>query len=173
MNLKLLLPSIWLALLILPMSGTAAKTPQRSATPKKGATSSCPVTLPRKSPLRDFGGSNVYWEGDLFVAGLPLDGTMAFRPDRVGPDGSLPQKFGWYRGPGLRGKLVIAGKRLDAPAPPLRTDFSDYGDTGFQPSTLIFPTEGCWEVTGKVNQTILTFVMRVVKLQANAVLPES
>lgn len=162
MNLKLLLPSIWLASLILPTSGTT--TEELSAAPRQDSPRSCPVTLPRKSPLRDFAGSNVYWEGDLFVAGLTPDGTMAFSPDMIAPDGSLPQKFGWYRGPGLRGKVNIRGKRLDAPAPPLRVDISDYGVTGFQPSELIFPTEGCWEVTGRVNKTTLTFVIRVTKL---------
>jgi len=115
MNLKLLLPSIWLALLIVLTSGTT--TPQLRAAPRKAATAASPVTLPRKSPLRDFAGSNVYWEGDLFVAGLPLDGTMAIRPDTIGPEGSLPQKFGWYRRSGLRGEPTIAGRRLDAPAP--------------------------------------------------------
>jgi hypothetical protein len=73
-------------------------------------------------------------------------------------------KIAWYRGDGLRGKLKIEGKRLDAAAPPLRSQFTDYGDTGFQPSEVIFPTEGCWQVTGKVADTSVTFVTRVVKL---------
>ena len=163
MNLRLLLTSC-LALVILPKSVTTAQSTPGSEAPSKAAGSSCPVTLPRKSPLQDFPGSNVYWEGNLFVASLPSDGTMAFPPDRVGSDGLLAQKFGWYRGPGLRGKLNIKGKRLDAPAPPLRVHLYDYGDTGFQPSTLIFSTEGCWAVTGRVDQTTLTFVIRVIKL---------
>jgi hypothetical protein len=63
------------------------------------------------------------------------------------------------------GKLTIHGKRLDASAPPLRADIPEgYGDTGFQATGLIFPTEGCWEVTGKVGQTSVTFVTRVVKI---------
>jgi len=57
------------------------------------------------------------------------------------------------------------GKRLDAPAPPLRAIIPEgYGDTGFQATGLIFPTEGCWEVTGEVGDTRVTFVTRVVKL---------
>ena len=35
----------------------------------------------------------------------------------------------------------------------------------FKPTALIFPTEGCWEVTGKVGETSLTFVTRVVKIE--------
>jgi len=73
-------------------------------------------------------------------------------------------KIAWYRANGLHGRLMIKGKRLDAPAPPVRAHFSDYGDTGFQPSEIIFPTEGCWQVTGTVGDVSVTFVTRVVKL---------
>jgi hypothetical protein len=67
-------------------------------------------------------------------------------------------KFGWLRGEGLRGKLTIHGKRLDASAPPLRARIPEgYGDTGFQATAVIFPTEGCWEVTGQVADTRVTF----------------
>lgn len=63
----------------------------------------------------------------------------------------MGMKFGWLRGAGLRGKLNIFGKRLDASAPPLRANIPDgYGDTGFQATALIFPTEGCSEVTGEL-----------------------
>jgi len=49
--------------------------------------------------------------------------------------------------------------------PPLRARIPDgYGDTGFQATALIFPTEGCWEVTGKVGEASRTFVTRVVKV---------
>jgi hypothetical protein len=34
---------------------------------------------------------------------------------------------------------------------------------GFQASGVYFPTEGCWEVTGKVGTTSLTFVTVVIK----------
>jgi hypothetical protein len=51
---------------------------------------------------------------------------------------------------------------MDAEAPPLRAFLQDYGLTGFQPSALVFPTEGCWQVTGRVaNKTSLTFVTLV------------
>lgn len=153
----ILFPSLLFSLLLV------SQTSSRS-TEAKNATMSCLVTLPRKSPLRDFPGSNVHWEGKLFVAGLTPDGTMKF--SWVSPDGSLPQKFGWYRAEGLRGRLTITGKRIDAPAHPLRADIPDgYGDSGFQATELIFPTEGCWEVTGKVDTTSLSFVIRVVKLR--------
>jgi hypothetical protein len=68
-------------------------------------------------------------------------------------------KFPWDRG--VRGHLQITGRRIDIDAPPLRAQLSDYGLTGFQPSTLVFPTEGCWEVTGRVGRSSLTFVTNV------------
>jgi hypothetical protein len=63
----------------------------------------------------------------------------------------------------VTGKLRIEGRRLDGPAPPLTADVPDgYGDAGFQASGIDFPTEGCWEVTGRVGSASLTFVTLVV-----------
>jgi hypothetical protein len=73
------------------------------------------------------------------------------------------EKFGWWRGPGVVGKLSIEGRRLDGPAPPLRADIPDgYGETGFQSSRVTFTSEGCWEVTGRVGGASLTFVVLAV-----------
>lgn len=104
--------------------------------------------------------------------GLWPDGTVVFRPGAAGivtPDGALSMKFGWTRG--VRGKLNITGHRLDGDAPALRSDipccYGENGETGFQATALIFPTPGCWEVTGHVGdreESRLTFVTKVVKL---------
>jgi hypothetical protein len=153
--------------------GTNA-TPQSGANqePQKSAPAACPVTLPRKAPLTPFdqffGYAMAQWHGKLYVGALWPDGTVVFKPGGSGiilPDGSLSMKFGWYRGAGLRGKLTIHGKTLDAPAPPLRA-YIPAGDSekGFQATLLIFPTEGCWETTGEVGDTSVTFVTRVVKV---------
>jgi len=73
---------------------------------------------------------------------------------------SIDAKFGWWRK--VRGRLEIEG-RVDAPAPPLRAHIPDgYGDRGFQATGLIFPTTGCWEVTGRVGNASLTFVTLVL-----------
>jgi hypothetical protein len=69
--------------------------------------------------------------------------------------------FGWYRL--TSGHLRITGRRLDAPAPPLSGQTSGYGLTGFNASGVIFPTEGCWQVTGRVGRAALTFVTFVIK----------
>jgi hypothetical protein len=63
------------------------------------------------------------------------------------PDGSIEAKLGWWRG--SEGKLAISGRRLDASAPSLRAHVPDgYRSRGFQPTWTIFPTGGCWQITG-------------------------
>ncbi len=134
----------------------------------KAAIASCPVTLPNgKSPASpgasDFNLGNE--EGSLFTIPWPKGVVIFARggPGFVLPDGSLEMKWPWWRG--VRGKLTIEGRRLDAPAPAPRAEFTGgYGDSGFLPITLIFPTQGCWEITGKVGNAQLTFVTLVVKI---------
>ncbi len=134
---------------------------------------SCPVTLPtRFTPppgvSRDdlFGSDESYGNGRLWVGGLWPRGVIVAAPDFIDRDGSVDMKFGWWRQ--VSGQLRITGRRLDAPAPPLRADVSGgYGTTGFQASGIYFPIEGCWEVTGQVGRTTLTFVTFVIKHPAS------
>ncbi|MET1082342.1 MAG: hypothetical protein ABWY12_04710 [Burkholderiales bacterium] len=102
----------------------------------------------------------------LISTALWPDGTVVFRPGGPGfvaTDGALSMKWGWYRG--VRGRLRIEGRRLDEPAAPLRAEIpAGYGDFGFQSSALIFPTPGCWEVTGHVGTASLTFVTLVHRI---------
>ena len=132
----------------------------------------CPVTTPRATPasmLGAVGMRNAYWNGKLYVGEFSPDATVMVGPLGVGsilPDGSLEMKYPWFRAEGLKGKLIITGRRLDAEAPPLKAVIPNgYMDTGFQATALIFPTEGCWEVTGKVADTTLTFVNRVIRAE--------
>ena len=98
--------------------------------------------------------------------GLWPEGTVVFKPGGAGfvtRNGALGMKFGWRRG--VSGQLTIEGRRLDATAPPVRAEVpSGYGDRGFQATYVIFPTPGCWEVTGRVGEASVTFVTRVVKI---------
>jgi hypothetical protein len=118
----------------------------------------CPVTLPP--------GGGARYGNDALQTGLWPEGKVIFKPGGPGAesaDGSLSMKFWWWR---LRpGRLTIEGRRLDGVAPPLRASVPDgYGPTGFQAAGLIFPTPGCWEVTGRVGKDSLTFVTLVVKI---------
>lgn len=101
-------------------------------------------------------------------AALWPDATVPIGPKGAGfilADGSLEMKYPWFRAAGLSGKLTIMGRRLDAAAPPLKAEIgSGSSDTGFQATGLIFPTEGCWEITGKVGDTTLTFVNKVIRV---------
>jgi hypothetical protein len=98
--------------------------------------------------------------------GLWPEGRVVFKPGGAGfltRDGSLGMKFGWRRG--VPGQLRIEGRRLDAAASPLRAEVPNgYGALGFQATYVIFPTPGCWEVTGRVGNATVTFVTMVVKI---------
>jgi hypothetical protein len=161
--------------------------PQRvqSQTSDRTAQPACKVTIPNQSqpPVKKFGGMVTYapdYEGRRDLSNpdahgngklwtvLWANGTVLFQPNGpgfIGEDGSLSMKWPWYRG--VQGRLTITGRRLDGPAPPLRADIPEgYRETGFQATALIFPTEGCWEVTGQVGETSpLTFVTRVIKIK--------
>jgi hypothetical protein len=82
--------------------------------------------------------------------------------------GHWQMKFAWWHkatGEGLTGgRLTIEGRRLDVDAPPLRASIPDGYDAQFQAAALIFPTPGCWEVTGRAGAASLTFVTRVVRV---------
>lgn len=103
---------------------------------------------------------------DSLCAGLPSDGKIIFAPDGPGfiePGGSLGIKFAWVRN--VPGELLVGGRRLDGESAPARAYLNDgYGDRGFQPVYLIFPTPGCWEITGGIGAARLTFVVFVERV---------
>ena len=68
-------------------------------------------------------------------------------------------KMPWIRPAGVQ--LIITGRRLDGPAPPLKTLIAGNYSTSFQATGLEFPVEGCWQVTGEAGKKSLTFVMTV------------
>jgi len=101
--------------------------------------------------------------------GLWPNGTVVFRPGGAGfqtQDGALGMKFGWTRG--IRGKLNVTGRRIDADAPPLRFETgTPNSESGFIASYLIFSTPGCWEVTAQIGDRVdsrIIFVTRVEKI---------
>jgi hypothetical protein len=79
----------------------------------------------------------------------------------IDPDGSIEAKFGWWRAGG--GKIRIGGRRLDAPAPPLRAHVPDGYGPGFQATGLTFPTTGCWRITGSYRSSRIAFTLLVVR----------
>ena len=144
-------------------SPTAVSTPTETSSPPLGP-NTCPVTLPNgETPPGERRSPAHHGNGALWTA-LPADGKIWAAPMYILPDGSIDIKFPWWRGVGVHGALDITGRRLDMSAPPLRAYIPEgYGLSGFQASGVIFPTEGCWEVTGSVGNVSLTFVTLVVK----------
>lgn len=135
---------------------------------------SCPTTAPPNVPVtppppaatgpnaglvfRADGRTTFLYGNDALVVALPVDGTLHPNDPNVGLSSGV--KFGWDRL--AHGNLNIATRRLDAATSPVAADVpGGYGDTGFQVSGLRFPAPGCWEVSGTVAGTTLTFVMNV------------
>jgi hypothetical protein len=140
----------------------ARKVPTVAA--KRGVTApnACPVTPPNHNipPAQgDNPGADrapYHGNGRLWTV-LPPTGVIRQAPRR---DGSIRQKFPWWRG--VPGGLKITGRRIHAASPTLRVNVPDgYGMTGFQASGLIFPREGCWRVTASVGTASLSFVTYV------------
>ena len=126
----------------------------------------CSVTQPNgNTPPGEQPDDKSYGNGKLWTVLWWTNGSLTYPPGEPGiilPDGSLQVKVGWFRG--AKGKLTIEGRRSDSPGPPLRAWIPEgYGDLGFQATGVIFPTPGCWEVTGRVQETRLTFVVNVVR----------
>jgi len=94
------------------------------------------------------------------------EGIVVFEPGGPGfidENGSLGMKWPWIKKE--VGDLVVSGHRLDDTAPPAESFMSDsYAYVGFMPSYLVFPTPGCWEITGTLNESKLVFVVLVEKV---------
>jgi hypothetical protein len=138
---------------------------QPGTAPASRAGRICPVTVangsvpPGEGPSGDV--PQYHGNGALWTA-LPAFGVVVARPDEVGKKGDVDMKFGWWRG--VKGRLTISGHRLDGAAGPVKAEIpGGYTATGFQATGIDFPTEGCWEVTGSVGTSHLTFVVIVVK----------
>lgn len=144
------------------------------------AMAGCPLTFPNgKSPPgrqpADFYLGNE--DGALFTILWP-GGKVIFTPSGPGfkkPDGSLIMKWSWYRT--IPGDVVIGGKRLDASSPPiptlvLRGSEDGYGETGFQPTALLFPSQGCWEITARVGDASLSFVTLAIRISFDPAAPQ-
>ncbi len=129
-------------------------------------TNNCPATIPNGSTPPGESASQFYHgNGQLWTALWP-GGRVEFTPNGPGEirsDGSLAMKFPWWRAEGLEGPIEVSGERLDRPGSGVSAEMPDgYGDTGFQPSALVFPSEGCWEVSARVGAAELSFVVEVL-----------
>jgi hypothetical protein len=158
-------PIAWITFLLMIAGCAAAKTDSTKQSRDRPQ-----VTIPNGSSPPAMEGANGneievrrvfnHGNGALWVS-LPADGTLKCDVER---DGTLRIKFPWWRG--VPGRLTVEGRRLDAPAAPMRSDIgtvAQIGELGVNPGILFFASEGEWEITGRVGDKSLTFVVRVVK----------
>ena len=129
-------------------------------TKQRGGSFTCPVTVVN-------GGKGGSYGNDVLEVWLAPQGRFVFKPGGPGfvdSDGALGIKFPWK--PKKKGRLEVGGRRLDGEAKPVRAYIPahDYAGTGGGPGYLVFPTPGCWEVTGYVGDGTLTFVVLVEKI---------
>lgn len=134
-----------------------------AACAKKEVTA-CPVTIPNGSTPPGESPSDLHHgNGELFVALWP-EGKVKFEPGGPGEireDGSLAMKFPWWRGDGIVDQLEITGRNNDGEGSLIEALIPDgYGDTGFQSTAIVFPSEGCWEITGRAGDGELTVIVR-------------
>jgi hypothetical protein len=71
-------------------------------------------------------------------------------------------KFNWWQE--VQGQLVIEGRRLDAPDKSMPRTGGVTKTINKQTTSITFPSEGHWEITGSVGGASLTFVTLVVKV---------
>ena len=154
---KRLIHVVTVSAVALSFAGGASSSPTRST---------CEVTTPGPSfNGASFGSYNV-GTPRLAAALPPLGVYVAVPVGRSGwafveADGSISTKVGWTR---ARGQLRITGHRLDRRVARLRAYVPrGYGSSGFQATGLVFPTTGCWSVTGRAGGATLSFVVLVVK----------
>jgi hypothetical protein len=157
--------AVWIA-----MASAIAVVPGAVAQSPDPGEASCPVTINNGLGLKRSVGEppagNHGNDSRTIATSLWSDGTVTFRPGGAGcidDEGGMSMKWPWWH-EGTHKHLVIEGRRLDGDAPLLRARIPDGYSGEFQVSALIFPTPGCWQVTGRVDDQSLTFVVRAVKM---------
>lgn len=120
----------------------------------------CPVTVVN-------GGKGGIYANESLAVVLWSESKFVFAPDGPGfidRDGALGMKVGWELR--KRGTLFIAGRRLDGVASQARAYIGRSYDNhvGGMSLYLVFPTPGCWEITGEIADGSLTFVTLVEKI---------
>lgn len=93
---------------------------------------------------------------ELLALGLVATRWRPYARLPEAPD-EFDTKFPWWRI--TPGELVVETKRVGQSNSIEGLAPAGYGETGFSPSGLVFDGEGCWEVTGRVGDESLAFVV--------------
>jgi hypothetical protein len=132
----------------------------RSTHPLAAALRACSVTPPNGFPRPGAIPPAPYLGNGRLWVGLWPQGLVVVPRDDVRSDGSLRMKFMWVRGPGVHAILRISGDEVSTGASIWARSFG-YGYTGFNASSIFFPGEGCYRITGKAGRAEITFVTLV------------
>jgi hypothetical protein len=154
---------------------TALASPARSARstqPLATALRDCPITPSNDFPRAGAIPPAPYLGNGRLWVGLWREGLVVVPPDDVRPDGFLRMKFMWVRGLGVQGILQISGNEVDSGAS-IRARSFGYGYMGFNASSIFFPGEGCYRITGRAEGAELTFVTLVGTCRVFPELPRS
>lgn len=128
--------------------------------PCRETTPAAPTKLPRALRLP---GDNDRWFGarELWT-GLPTDYDAGRHKN------GYVLKYPWvtvdnHRTTSKFGPPAVHAKRIDGPGHAVG-DFGGYATThhlDFWPSSIVFPSRGCWVVTGKLRTTVVRFILEV------------
>ena len=137
----------------------------------------CPVTEPYQTSLfvpppphpPKAPAGNFWFGSDTLWTVLRVDGRWEGLPHYTPTDPTFRQKLFFYRQGYFarmerKPHLIVTGKRLDSPAPPLLSDGATnglHGDQQFMVVGINLPTLGCWEIKGRYQDDELTFVVWV------------
>ena len=114
----------------------------------------CPVTTPiQVEPPEIVHENSPLPRGEYFVSADKKIWAVA------GPWRQGSHKVPWIKP--LGSQLVVQGRRLDGDAAPLWASLADGYDADFQPSRLIFPSGGCWEIEARADVSVLRIVVEV------------
>ena len=127
-----------------------------------------PPPYPAKAPR------GAFWYGTSQLWTILGDkGKWSGLPHYTPADPTFRQKlFWWHQGYDWdaepRPRLVITGRRLDGPAPPLMSDpatggYREEDWKSFMVVGINLPTLGCWEIKGRYENAELTFVVWVTE----------
>jgi hypothetical protein len=164
------------ALALVASTATATVDEPRNTEPAGDVPTACPVTKPPTRPFippapwpEQKRSPHQFWFGtrNLWTV-LYTDGTWKGLSHYTPDDPTFRQKLFWWRhgddaSTEQEQNLTVTGRRLDAPAPPLRIDPIGNGwprpDQMFKVVGVNFPTLGCWEIKGHYRDAQVIYVV--------------
>ena len=155
---------ILLSMMII-FSACAPKSPMKSLDACPVTTASQQITsLPSLSSYE-----NRFWYGTPALwTNLPTDGIWRGLPQDV--EGFVQKAVFWREGyiatEEPNPEITLSGRRVDKSSESFSFSDATHGwdETGdFMLLGITIPTEGCWEITAKYQDTLLTFVVEVVR----------